>query len=98
MRIDPSIIVDFLNSILTVDRRALSELIEHRAVCNPELAEHPAVQVGKHPTIPGLKVVGLLGIINGLAGVIEEGEPEGSGHIAAIYSDAGELERFEVYK
>ena len=62
-------VLEVLNSIVKADPKAAFTLIETRVPCNAVLAEHPTVQVvgGDTPT------VGLLGIINGILGVYEDG-------------------------
>jgi hypothetical protein len=74
--------VDFLNSLIAIDREAISQLFAEHTACNCELMDHPAVQV------QGLKVndvlcgqVAPLGIINGLFGVYDDGPKKGYGTI-----------------
>ncbi len=74
--------ISLLNEILEIDPQALSQLIEHRVPCNAELGDHPTVQVTGYKSLETL-TVGLLGILNGLFGVDEEGW----GAIAARYED-----------
>jgi hypothetical protein len=58
-------IVDFLNSLLKIDRKAISKVfIDGRTECNEELADHPFVQVGSY--VEGEYIVGALGLLNGL--------------------------------
>lgn len=81
-----------LNEIARTDKIALGALIEHRVPCNDELAGHPTVQVhddGINPT-----TVGLLGILNGLVGVIETGPRKDWGFIAAVFEKDGTLSHF----
>ena len=73
--------VDFLNSLLEIDRNAITILCSTRIGCNEELANHPTVQV--HANKAKFYSVGFLGIINGLFGVIKEGEKKGAGFIVA---------------
>jgi hypothetical protein len=67
--IDPNLIIDFLNSLILLDKDAVSALINTRVPCNKEFSEHETVQVlaGENST----HSVGLLGILNGLCGVDE---------------------------
>jgi hypothetical protein len=78
-----------LNEALRFDPKAITELIDHRVPCNPDLADHATIQ-----TMPsfGANKVGLLGILNGIFGTASDGR----GPIAAIYDDAGRLVRFEI--
>ena len=86
--------VAFLNELLERDRPAIAALIANRVPCNKRLAEHPSVQVGAQH---GGYNVGLLGLLNGLCGVRENGY----GLIAAIFegdspTEYRDLVRFEV--
>ena len=82
--------IAILNTILEADPKAIEALVQHRVGCNTTLADHPTVQVGKNDS-PGGEVrqytVGLLGIINGLFGV----DQDGWGYIATEYSDGGHI-------
>lgn len=77
-------IVDRLNSALELDRNAIACLIANRVPCNQALAEHPTVQVGAQH---GGFNVGMLGILNGLCGVYDDGPKKGWGAIAAEFED-----------
>ena len=80
-------VVVFLNELAALDPNVLTELIEHRVPCNAAFAEHPTVQCTASPA-----TVVLLGILNGLCGVNENG----IGFVAAQFSAAGALERFLI--
>jgi len=76
----------FLNSLLRIDRAAVSQLVGHRVPCNDRMANHPSVQVqadpgGKNPS------VGFLGVLNGMFGIDEEGW----GQIAMEIADDGNI-------
>lgn len=73
-QINPEIIIQYLNSLLFLDKIALQNLIETRVQCNEKLANHETVQVleGNGDNI-GTFSVGLLGILNGLCGIDEDG-------------------------
>jgi hypothetical protein len=82
-------IINALNDFVALDREALVKLLETRVPCNHALAGHPAVQVFK--IAPGdPPTVGLLGILNGIAGV----DFDGWGFIAASFDDDGHLVKF----
>ena len=72
--------VDYLNSLVKMDPKAMTELMEHRVPCNVDLTYHPAVQVIADDPIHG-SVVGMLGIINGFYGT----RPSGRGYIEAVF-------------
>lgn len=79
-------IVNFMNSLLEIDRDAIVNLVNARMLCNKELEEHPTVQV----TGTNDSVVGILGILNGLCGIYDNGY----GAIAAYFDEENKLERF----
>ena len=80
-----------LNQVNELDPTVLPELIDYRVSCNKALADHPTVRVGKWSEKKPFGLVGedkgyevgLLGILNGLFGVKENGY----GYIAARYAD-----------
>jgi len=61
-------IVDLLNEIHALDPKVLKPLIETRVPCNQAIVDHPTITVdGESPTGPC--TVGLLGILEGIAGI-----------------------------
>jgi len=80
-------IVCTLNEALKTDRDAIEALIEHRVPCNEKMMKHPTIQA----TIEGL---GMLGVINGIVGTIEEGPRKGWGLVTAVFTNDGKLVRF----
>ena len=100
IRIDTDDLIEFLNSLVKLDPVAIGKLVEARVPCNEELAQHPTVQVsghgeGEYSSIPeGEYRVGILGILNGYAGTIEEGPRKGWGSIAAVIEDDGHVSKF----
>ena len=85
------LIIERLNEITEADPLAMEFLVEARVPCNDTLARHPSVQVialgGNPPT------VGVLGILNGIVGTIDEGPKKGWGLIAAVW-DEGKFQGF----
>jgi hypothetical protein len=79
-------VIVYMNEIMDKDRKAVHTLVELRVPCNDALADHPTVQVTGN-------VVGLLGILNGLIGIKEDG----MGYVAARFLD-GHLLGFELTK
>lgn len=71
-----------LNDINAADPAVLPALLNFRVPCNQALADHPTVQVGA--TDHGY-VVGLLGILNGIFGIREDG----CGYLYANVDDEG---------
>lgn len=69
-------IVKLLNELTELDPHAMGRLVETRLECNKDLAHHHTVQVRFQD---GSYKVGLLGILNGLVGVVEEGPKKGWG-------------------
>ena len=89
--IDPQIIIDKLNQILLKDSIAISALIEHRIPCSDLLGKDETVQCNFDKDINGF-TVGMLGIINGLVGV----KDDGWGFIQAEYDDNDKLIKFSL--
>lgn len=100
--------IEFLNNALTLDRKAITNLCNQRVICNFEILNHPTIQAGWWPKDgsmpdPGSPNendgkseprVGIIGIINGLFGVDEDGW----GFIAAHYDESGLISKFERTK
>ena len=81
--------VDFLNELLEYDSYAISALFSTRIMCNRYLADHESVQVRQLGE--DAFQVGMIGIINGLFGI----DQNGWGHIAADY-DNGKITKFTL--
>ncbi len=75
-------IIAFLNSLVAIDPDAVTALIDARVHCNPEMALHPSVQVHARDGEPS--TVGILGILNGFCGTIDDGHRKGWGPITAV--------------
>ena len=80
-------VVEFLNSLLVIDKAAVQRLVDARTPCNQALADHPTVQCGKRGD--GFEV-GILGVLNGLLGV----DGDGWGFLCAVYEDDGTVRCF----
>ncbi len=78
----------FLNDLTALDRDFMHALTSARQLCNPAIADHPTVQVGRD--IDKAPVAGIVGVLNGYLGLT--GEPK----IGAVYDDAGMLTGFTV--
>jgi len=88
----PESVVRFLNSLLEIDRDAISGVFLGHVPCNKGLSDHRTVQV---LNIKGITSVGPLGILNGIFGV----NNAGYGCIFAITSDDGKyIKEFIVDK
>ncbi len=73
------LVIDKLNEILEHDRAGISDLfLNKKSPCNEELANHPTVQVWGEG---GSYSVAILGILNGLFGVFDDGPKKGFGGI-----------------
>jgi uncharacterized membrane protein len=99
IRKDTDELIAFLNSLVAIDHYAIAELLATRVPCNEALAAHQSVQVagaGKDVAYiaPGTFRVGILGILNGYCGTIDDGPRKNWGPITAVY-DNGMLVRFE---
>lgn len=80
--------VEFFNSLLEIDKEAISKVFTSRVNCNKKMAEHITVQVFSFED--DIYYVGPLGILNGLFGIDEEG----FGGIIAIIYDNGDIKEF----
>ena len=69
--VTPQDVCDLMNELLKLDYACASGLISYHQPCNKAIADHPTIQVRQYgdeePT------VGILGILNGIFGVREDG-------------------------
>lgn len=86
--VTPDDAITYLNELVKLDPKAMNALVETRHPCNQALADHPTAQVAT--SNGGLASVGLLGILNGLFGVDEDGW----GPITANFDNDGALTNF----
>lgn len=70
--ITPQDACDLLNELLKLDYDCVHALVANRVPCNKQLADHPTVQAQDYSDDPKFRV-GLLGFLNGLFGVREDG-------------------------
>ena len=106
MAIHPDVqqFVEFLDSLAKIDPVAMGQLVSHRVPCTPWMAEHPTVQVGvlsQHSKVaPNSNEteheVGMLGILNGMFGVYDDGPRKGWGPITAIQEMDGSVTGFRL--
>lgn len=89
-------LIERLNDLLENEdaRIAIETLIGLIFVVPHGLAEHPTIQVWSHEDSVIVRA-GLLGILNGIVGSIQDGPRKGWGYIAAHY-DEHRLVRFEL--
>lgn len=92
--VTPKQVVALLNSLLEIDRRAVSKLFDAQVSCNRGIALHPTVQVrqlrvNQYRPRDAWKV-GVLGLINGMFGV----HPNGYGPIARVIRNNGIIQSF----
>jgi hypothetical protein len=71
-------VVALLNEMLELDHAATVKLIERRVGVNDAMADHPTLQVSAEGRL------GLLGVLNGLCGVIQRGKYKGRGLVTAV--------------
>lgn len=83
--------IAYFNELIELDRPALAALVANRVPCNKALADHPTVQAGAQH---GGFYVGLIGIINGLFGIHENGW----GSIAWVFEDGDPGEERRLVK
>lgn len=89
IRADIDDLINFLDALAKADPVAMGALVTHRVPCNQEIAEHSNVQSGDNPLC-----LGMLGVLNGYGGRIEEGRFKGWGMIAAVMTLDGRCEGF----
>lgn len=91
LNLNPELIIEYLNSLVTLDQEAMSRLIEIRTPCNDKLTNHETVQVLEEiiDNKPEYKV-GLLGILNGMCGIDEDG----CGFVMAVCDGDNNLIKF----
>lgn len=80
------IAIERLNSMLEVDRAAVTRLVEMRLPCT-DMVDHPTAQVYEDDS--GQCWIGHLGLLNGIFGI----DAKGWGPIAAVF-DQGHLTHF----
>lgn len=87
-------IVALMNEALEADAEAVTALVVHRTPCNASLVAHPTIQAGACPGPLDPPSVGLLGILNGIAGADDE---DHWGAVVAICDNGtGDVLRFEI--
>lgn len=102
IRADADDLIAFLDSLAKLDPVCMGKLIAARVPCSQALAEHGSVQVAAggdkgyasvHPgdsaVPPGEYRVGMLGILNGYAGVFDDGPKKGWGPITVVIEQDG---------
>lgn len=85
-------IVEIMNEALKLDPRAITELVETRISCSVALADHPSIQIQAGNR--GDPVIGLLGILNGLAGTQTYRGIPSCGRVEAVFEDDGSITTF----
>jgi hypothetical protein len=89
-------IIAFLNELAALDPAAMKRLITVRVPCNKAIAAHKTLQVCTPEETGDTYRVGVLGLLNGYAGVIPEGHRRGWGPIAAKIGANGAIEFFRT--
>lgn len=90
-------LVSFLNDMLAIDPSAIALLVSHRVPCNTHMAEHPTVQVGSTAGKNASNTIGILGLLNGFCGTIDDGGKwHGFGPISAMVNEDGSIVKFMV--
>lgn len=91
--VTPDQAIELLNDMLETDKEALEKLVNHRVDCNGELAEHETIQVrayGEYYEKTGKYQVGMLGVLNGIFGMNENG----IGQIVMAVDADGDVDSF----
>lgn len=92
-RVTPQDVVDFMNRLIEIDPEAIAKLVEEKVTCNDALASHSTVQVqlyNENEDASGEPEprVGIVGILNGIFGVFEDGPNKDFGTIAYKIDDS----------
>jgi len=95
IRPDTDELIAFLDSLAKIDPVTMGKLISARVPCNEGLAKHPTVQCGDYHYQGKVVAVGMLGILNGYAGVFDHGPYKGWGPISAIVEADGRCTGFK---
>jgi hypothetical protein len=82
--------IEYLNELLALDAKAMATMIGSRVQCNDALRDHHTALVLATGPAGSNARVGMLGLLNGLFGVRDDG----LGEISAVF-DKGKLVRFE---
>jgi len=80
-------VINYLNELADIDREAIRNLVNARVRCTETLSVHPTAQVGIVNATEGTYEIGMLGLLNGVFGVDEQGY----GPIMAMFSEEGAL-------
>ncbi len=80
-------VVEYLDELIKIDPKAMQALVEARVPCGDALSDHPTVQCGIRKDGEGAEV-GLIGILNGLCGALEDGY----GAVSVIVEQDGTLQ------
>ncbi|MBD3261403.1 MAG: hypothetical protein GF334_06915 [Candidatus Altiarchaeales archaeon] len=83
-------VCNLFNEIIAKDPRCAEDLIEARVQCNNVILNHPTIQV-RQSCEDQYPKVGLLGFLNGLFGISENG----MGALCAVYDDDGNLQSLQ---
>lgn len=78
-------VIKYLNELVDLDRDCISRLMLKYEKCNNGIVNHPTCQATKDG------YVSLLGLINGIFGVIEDGSLKDYGMITAVLDDEANL-------
>jgi hypothetical protein len=82
-------IAALLNEMLAADPAATHALIANRVPCNDTLRDHPTIQVHVRNASGIFPTVGMLGVLNGVAGTVRR--------VVAVFDDDTHcLVRFEA--
>jgi hypothetical protein len=80
--------IELLNEALAMDAQAVTAIVGQRVRCNQTLAEHPTIQCRADLSFS------VLGLLNGICGVFDDGPQKGRGPITAVFEQAV-IVRFE---
>jgi hypothetical protein len=103
--VTPQEVVDFLNSLLEIDRDAITKVVITKQSCSEAMANHPTVQCGAVKNLVGPNqipsgfsdfTVGMVGILNGLFGSFDDGPKKGWGCVAYDLDENKSITKFFI--
>jgi hypothetical protein len=84
-------ICSLLNELLEKDSSFVKNLMEVHVPCNEDIANHPTVQVRGYNEYPNVHTCGIMGLINGILGIREDG----FGALCYEIDEAGNIVEFK---
>lgn len=85
--------IELLNTLVEMDRKAISSCFSARQACNETISSHKDIQTAFNKSLE-VSTLGILGILNFLFGSVPTGKFQGWGQIVALKDDNGQITKF----